>query len=126
MSIGFKPIKHEFMKDSDGILFKETEVLELSLVTIPANQDCTITQIRSIDAPLLAASGIAIEDIDRPKRPGVTGLIRSNKPGVAGAVRLNKPDAPKDARIVTVKKTITEQIASFENTRPRKSPAWKN
>jgi HK97 family phage prohead protease len=56
VSIGFRALEYSFMDDG-GINFIASEVLELSLVTVPANADCTITQIRSIDAPVLAATG---------------------------------------------------------------------
>src|SRR5262245_48474766 len=64
VSIGFKAIEFAFMKDTGGLHFLETEVLELSLVTIPANAEATITQIKSIDHPLLAASGKSATDDD--------------------------------------------------------------
>jgi HK97 family phage prohead protease len=38
VSIGFRPIEYSFI-DNGGVRFVETEVMELSLVTIPANQD---------------------------------------------------------------------------------------
>lgn len=56
VSIGFRPVEYSFMDDG-GIRFVETEVLELSLVTIPANMDATIATIKSIDRPKPAASG---------------------------------------------------------------------
>lgn len=56
VSIGFRDIEFSRLDDG-GIRFIESEVLELSLVTIPANSDATIQVVKSIDAPLLAASG---------------------------------------------------------------------
>lgn len=46
VSIGFRPIEYSFM-ESGGIHFIETEVYELSAVTIPANADALISQIKS-------------------------------------------------------------------------------
>src|SRR5215475_15387318 len=63
VSIGFRPIESEDIKKDEkkgfwgATRYKIWEWLELSLVTIPANQDATIHTIRSIDAELLAASG---------------------------------------------------------------------
>src|SRR3546814_6269809 len=37
VSIGFRPIEYSFM-DTGGIRFSQTEVFELSLVTVPANR----------------------------------------------------------------------------------------
>ena len=101
VSIGFRSLEHAFMDDG-GIRFTKSEILELSLVTIPANAEATIHEIKSIDAPWLAASGLL------PKRIELT------------------PPASGKKSIVTVKandmtkKTYAEQIASFENTRAAK------
>ncbi len=48
VSIGFKAIELSFLKDG-GVHFLETEVLELSLVTIPANAQATIDEIKAYD-----------------------------------------------------------------------------
>ena len=48
VSIGFRPMSYEYM-DNGGIRFTETEVYELSLVTIPANADATIASVKSLD-----------------------------------------------------------------------------
>ena len=48
VSVGFKAIEMSFLKDG-GVHFLKTEVLELSLVTIPANAQATIEQIKSCD-----------------------------------------------------------------------------
>lgn len=104
VSIGFSAIEMAFLKEG-GVHFLESEVLELSLVTIPANSQATIQQIRSIDTKERAASGREL-DGDRPKPPGVTG-------------RTQNPVKAMEAR--TMKKTITEQISAFEDTRKAKS-----
>lgn len=46
LSIGFRPIKHAFL-DNGGIHFLEWKWIELSVVTLPANQEATITAIKS-------------------------------------------------------------------------------
>src|SRR4030095_12332020 len=74
VSIGFKADKYSFLKDTDGIHFEESTVLELSLVTIPANQECTISAFKSLDREALAVSGHYDAALERPSRPGVTGL----------------------------------------------------
>jgi HK97 family phage major capsid protein/HK97 family phage prohead protease len=102
VSIGFKAIEYAFLEKTDGIHFLETEVMELSLVTIPANAEATITQIKSIDHPLLAATGMTAADGDRPK-PGVTGSKR------------------QVTREKKMPKTIAEQISAFEATRAAKA-----
>lgn len=58
VSIGFRALKDgvESLKDG-GYLFKKTEIMELSLVTIPANSDAVITAIKAFDQKHLPASG---------------------------------------------------------------------
>lgn len=48
VSIGFRDLAHEVMKDG-GWRFTEWEWLELSLVTIPANADAVITTLKQFD-----------------------------------------------------------------------------
>jgi HK97 family phage major capsid protein/HK97 family phage prohead protease len=101
VSIGFRPIEYAFMDKGSGIRFSETEVMELSLVTIPANQDATINLIKSIDTGVRAANGNA-QSGDEPS-PGATG----------------KPKPVPRAKPMS--KTIAEQISAFEATRQAKS-----
>jgi HK97 family phage major capsid protein/HK97 family phage prohead protease len=73
VSIGFRSLEHSLLKETGGLRFVQTEVMELSLVTIPANADATIQTIKSFDRP---ASGLV------PKSPGVTGT--PNQPPKGG------------------------------------------
>lgn len=65
VSIGFRALKYSFM-DNGGIEFSETEIMELSLVTIPANASATIQSVKSIDSSIRAVAGIA--DAPQPTR----------------------------------------------------------
>jgi HK97 family phage major capsid protein/HK97 family phage prohead protease len=106
VSIGFRALDdgYEFMKGG-GIRFLKTEVLELSLVTVPANADAMISTVKSIDAALLAATGKGPKASDRPVPPGASGKSTSTKP-----VSL-RPKEPTDM------KTIAEQITALEAKR---------
>jgi HK97 family phage major capsid protein/HK97 family phage prohead protease len=95
VSIGFRSIEEAFNKDTGGFRFLKTEVLELSLVAIPANADATIHTVKELD---LAASGRhASRDRD-----------------ILPIVRVDKDARPME------QKTIHEQITSYENTRAAK------
>ncbi|QOF71464.1 phage major capsid protein [Aminobacter sp. SR38] len=107
VSIGFRALEYTFIENTGGIRFTESEVMELSLVTIPANADATISQIKSIDTEIRAATGIK-DGEGRPVPPGVTGTPK---------VKANKP-TPKEG---TKMKTIAEQISAFEATRLSKA-----
>jgi HK97 family phage major capsid protein/HK97 family phage prohead protease len=88
VSIGFRSIgRPELMKEG-GLRFTSWEWLELSLVSIPANSEATITSVKSIDRKLRAASGRTSEPA-----PGATG---------------HKVQKQKDM------KTIADQVAELE------------
>lgn len=104
VSIGFRALEKELLdKDGDSfwgpIRFKKWEWLELSLVTIPANQDASIQTIRSIVAADVPA---AIGKAHNGSSPGDSGKHKS----------VVKLEAKKMA-----KKSTAEQISAFETTR---------
>jgi HK97 family phage prohead protease len=88
VSIGFRAIETAFM-EGGGLHFLKVEIVELSLVTVPANASATIASIKSLD---LAASGL--------HSPGATGSLPVVRAGKAAPAM-----------------TTAEQIASFENKR---------
>jgi HK97 family phage major capsid protein/HK97 family phage prohead protease len=95
VSIGFRALEEAFNKETGGFRFLKTEILELSLVAIPANAGATISSIKSLD---LAASGPHLSR-DRDVLP---------------IVRVDKGARPME------QKTINEQITIFENSRAAK------
>jgi len=72
VSIGFKPDKYSFL-DTGGIEFSEWEWYELSAVTIPAQAEATISAVKSIDAGLRKAAGVAEPEIPAPPEPAAAG-----------------------------------------------------
>jgi HK97 family phage major capsid protein/HK97 family phage prohead protease len=78
-----------------GRRFTQTEICELSLVTVPANMHATIDVIKSLDAAYLAAPGRAPSD-----------------PSERPPVRAHKGAPPMQ--------TAQEKIQNFENTRAAK------
>lgn len=73
VSIGFRSLKHAYLDDG-GIQFMETEVYELSLVTIPANAEATIQTIKAMDCwegrPRISGP-VRLKQLD--KQPPLTG-----------------------------------------------------
>lgn len=77
VSIGFREMAHEVLK-TGGWKFTETEVFELSLVTIPANAEANIDYVRSFDTnapqysaePAPASSGkkVRVVKLSEPSR----------------------------------------------------------
>lgn len=81
VSIGFRAIEGAIERIETGLLFKEWEWLELSLVTIPANADAVITAIKSLDQEYLSAIG-------QPRVLSVAGVPAKEKPARKGPVQL--------------------------------------
>lgn len=108
LSIGFKPLETAQIEGSYGTRFLKWLWLELSAVTIAANGDCSIQTIKSIDAPLLAASGHGQKADLTP--PGASGP----SPTIVVKAQEAKP---------MTKKSIAEQISAFESTRATKAAA---
>jgi HK97 family phage prohead protease len=61
VSIGFRPIKYDIMSEG-GLRFTETEIYELSLVTIPANASATINNIKAFGMPHLDSGAVRLMD----------------------------------------------------------------
>ena len=104
VSIGFRVLEDalEFL-DNGGIKFAKTEILELSLVTIPAHMDATISSVKSLDREARAASGIQRSAVRLP----------SSTPAGVTAKSVPTINAPEGKAM----KTIAEQISAFEAKR---------
>jgi HK97 family phage major capsid protein/HK97 family phage prohead protease len=103
LSIGFRATEDpEHIKGTFGFKFTKWEWLELSAVTIPANAEASINTIKSIDQHDLAASGTGRPAIARPSAGVSAHVVRASKGAHA------------------MKKTLTDQIRDFENTRAAK------
>jgi HK97 family phage major capsid protein/HK97 family phage prohead protease len=105
LSIGFKPLESARIEESYAYRFTKWLWLELSAVTIPANGDCTIATVKSIDTALRAATGQE-QQPTTPPAPGKT---------------INRVVKAQEAKIAMAKKTVAEQISAFENTLQVKS-----
>lgn len=65
VSIGFRPIKYDIL-DSGGLKFTQSEIYELSLVTIPANASATIQTIKALSGYRDDESRGAVPLMSRP------------------------------------------------------------
>jgi HK97 family phage prohead protease len=104
VSIGFRVLEdgYELMR-TGGLRFTKTELMELSLVTVPANADATINTVKSFDRKALAASGQTVTVKAKPAASGIT------------------PTATERKKPMARKQTLAEQIAAFKETRMEKS-----
>ena len=93
VSIGYRTLDQAFNEKTGGFRVLKSEVLELSLVTIPANADATIASLKSYDR-------------DRPAVPG-TGRPR---------ITIHAPGATGSLTGRAMKLTYTEQLTNLEHT----------
>jgi HK97 family phage prohead protease/HK97 family phage major capsid protein len=99
LSIGFIPLESSYNNETGGMHFLRWDWFELSLVTIPANAEASITAVKSIDARLRAPL--------RTKETIVYRLPAETSPPAAGKSTLNGDDM----------KTIQQRIADFKAAR---------
>jgi HK97 family phage major capsid protein/HK97 family phage prohead protease len=131
LSIGFSPVWDAVeMLESGGMRFREYGLHEISLVTIPANQDASINAIKSIDQNLQAAgqseaSGFRVSPTaDFEVGVGVLGRSGAAKdtregpsPGSRGKTSVNL----KLTERRNMSKTIAEQVKDLEASRAAKA-----
>ena len=108
VSIGFRPLDFEPIPGTYGLRYKETEVYELSLVSVPSCAGA-IFNVKSFDVGLPAAQG-----------KKATPVVRLKPAGASAPVTKKLPVKPKPEEGSNMK-TISEQIAEFEATRVSKS-----
>lgn len=101
LSIGFNPKEWSFIEQTGGIRWLKWEWLELSLVTIPANAEATITTIKSFATSQRAASG----------RSSASG----NPPARAGAAASTPPKG------IAMKTYTQESLAALQESRRTKA-----
>ncbi len=115
VSIGFRAIEYTYI-DAGGIRFTESEVYELSAVTIPAQAEAVMTSIKNMDA-----AGLAVIKSFDANAPAATGTIErpaETRPGAAGKAKHSINLIPKETSAL---KTIAEQIAALEASRQAKA-----
>lgn len=100
LSIGFRSLEERYDKEIGGYKYLRSEILEISAVTIPANQEATILAVKSYDQAAPAAIG--------RKAPPVV-KIQFNQPGDSGTQ--TQKEGNKMAR------TLEDQIAALEAKR---------
>lgn len=126
VSIGFRALDggYEVMK-SGGLRFTKTEVMELSLVTIPAQADAVIQTVKSIDRSIRAAAGAdeahagaekSASSHDSTQEKAASGRVVS----VSAASGEKRQPASRKGKTMA-KKSFAEQIAAFRDTRTEKS-----
>ncbi|MCE8052285.1 phage major capsid protein [Halomonas daqingensis] len=107
VSIGFKPIEYAPIQGG-GIRFTKSEVIELSLVTVPANRDATIQTIKSLAQDQAASGNDDFIASDNKNSAGVSAPLNIEKKAGRVVTLSNKNNKEK----ITMK--FADQIKSFE------------
>lgn len=112
VSIGFRVLDDAMERIETGWKFLKSEIMELSLVPIPAQDQAVITSFKSMDSAAIAL--IKKFDTDAPAATGQ--MDRSANPPPASREKPTKPVNLK-AKEAKPMKTIQEQIAALEAKR---------
>lgn len=90
LSIGFRGITVEDIPRSWGLNFKEWEWYELSAVTVPANSEATITEIKSISNSFERNEKSAIgDDTPKPKEETPVSDVTETNQGIQPVQLIN-------------------------------------
>jgi HK97 family phage major capsid protein/HK97 family phage prohead protease len=112
LSIGFNPKEYSRIEGSYGLKYLEWEWLELSAVTIAANQEASITAIKSVVKAQRAALGQnAGEDDEGDDFPGASGARTAAHRGFS-----LKPKPKKGPEM-----NIAEQLKALREARAQKA-----
>lgn len=109
VSIGFRVLDDAIERIETGYKFLKTEILELSLVPIPANDQAVITSFKSMDGAAIAH----IKSFDT-NVPAATGQMdrSANLPGVTGKTSTKPVNLKaKEAKPIM---NATEHVAALE------------
>lgn len=101
VSIGFRPLSYS-PNEKGGLDFDETEIFELSSVSIPANAEAIISQVKSLDHKLMEQAGVEAEPLPEiPANPEPAAIGKK-----ARVVKLDTParDGAKPFVIRSIKR----------------------
>ena len=109
MSIGFRIPRGGYkIRDGGGRTISKIDLVEISLVTIPANPKAVVTSVKEID-PALAAEilhrelGVSVQDAENVIKTGVTATAGGISDGMAD---LNAALEDARATIANIKRSI--------------------
>lgn len=117
LSIGFNALEYAEIKGTWGYRFTSWEWLELSAVTIPANQEATITAIKSA-VKTLAASGHKFSGVsDRLKTKGIADMktLREQLTELKEARTMKAARLSEIADAIKDESASTEEVAEFDS-----------
>ena len=118
VSIGFRALEAEPVNPKDffgGTRFKKWEWLELSAVTIPANVDASILNIRNFDTRSATGHGDFNIAFNGDRIVSIT-LASEQTESLSATRHSSKSVKAQESKPMAMKKTIADQISAFEAT----------
>ena len=125
LSIGFNPIESAQIESTYSFRFIKWDWLELSAVTIPANQDASITLVKSIDRQHLAALGREGPPDDR-NRPGASGQASRAPAGALSHSRSQKGTVMNLKEMIEARATKNARLKELIDARTAESRAFSD
>ena len=101
-SVGFLVKDADYDKSADGLIVKDAELLEVSVVSVPANQDATFSLAKSFDSQ---------EDYQNFKKQFINGDTKSVTEGAREASRKTKME---DNTQDLINKAVAEALAASQ------------
>lgn len=114
VSVGFLPIEYEALKDNSGLLFKEQELTETSLVSVPANPSAVqlARSLNTSDETIRLVFGKSADTHETIKR-GVSGEIATNSSHlrkITDMTPISKRIEDAHERLNVLKDQLTEHL----------------
>lgn len=130
LSIGFKAIETARIEGTYGLRFTKWSWLELSAVTIPANEEANITAVKAYDQKQRAASGHhVVKTVSFKSSPGVAGRTAKTNPppedpNVNLAEHLKQLQAARAAKVAQLETLMTKSVDSGETLDAEDQSTW--
>ena len=109
-SVGFLVKDADYDKSVDGLIVKDAELLEVSVVSVPANQDATFSLAKSFDSP---------EDYLNFRKQFING--DSEKSATEGAKDASRKVKMDDNTQDMINKAVTEALAASQRAADEKA-----
>lgn len=121
-SVGFQPIETEPLADNSGIFFKEQELLETSLVSVPANP-AAIQLARSLETSEETIKLVFGEQASKHKQTVTKGThgefaATHSSRKTTNMTPLSKRIEDAQERLNTLRDQLTEQLAKMDDENP--------
>lgn len=116
VSIGFRPLEYSVIEETGGLRFTKTDVYELSLVTVPAQPNATIQQIKAYDRTNLTSKGkMEGESKTLNKDPQINVGDKAAKAKKTTIVKLNPEEGNMSKRMKQFKDELEKKIKRLDD-----------